>query len=288
MDDDRARVRASDAVEVALDGVVCDALATFARLPGATRVDEPDLTWVRSGTVDGAFNNVMRIRLDPDDVDRRVPEVLERFGPESLPATWWVGPLARPADLGPRLVRLGLTVQEPEFGMTLDLAGRPGLPAVPPGAIVERVRDAAGLDRWLTVMAAAYGWRDPSRAEFMRAFYGPDLASGGERTVHFVVEMDGQPAAGSSLLVLRGEAFVTNIATAVAFRRRGLGTLATAATLALARDLGLARAMLVASVEGRALYGAMGFREHGRYDRFLAGPELLGRLGPRFHRRVPA
>ena len=73
----------------------------------------------------------------------------------------------------------------------------------------------------------------------------------------------GRPAASSSVYLVGGHAFVTNIGAAPWARGRGLGTAATVATLRHAAALDHHAAVLVASVDGRGLYRRLGFREYG-------------------------
>jgi len=267
-------------VEATIERVLHAALATFAGLPGATIADEHDHTRLATRTPHAPFNNVLGLRLDGADLERRIGWILGRFVPHSLPVTWWVTPLARPGDVGTRLLGLGFEPIPPEFGMVLDLG--PGLPPLdgPPGSSLETVRTRAALDEWLDVMGGAYAWSDRGKADLIRGLYVPWLATPDLPTPqHFIARLDGRPVACSSLYVVAGEAFVTNIGTVPAARGRGMGRLATLATLHLARQAGHPRAMLTASLDGREVYRRLGFAEYGRLDRYLAGPAAAARLG---------
>jgi ribosomal protein S18 acetylase RimI-like enzyme len=290
------------------------ALTGLARRPTGAIVEESDVIRLASGTAYASFNNVLAARFTTADPESRVTEIMAAFAPHSVPLTWWTGPLTKPADLGQRLVRMGLVAQEPEFGMILDLA-EPLPPIVlADGTTIEVVADPAAMRDWTAVMAAAYGWTEPGKAELIErantvAFDRDDPP---ER-YHFVVRLDGAPVACSTLFVGDGSgsgngsgsgsgngigegAFVTNIGTVPSARGRGFGTLATLATLETARSTGYSTAVLAASVDGRALYLRLGFREYGRLDRYVASAGLISSLvsgvvsrqGPRSQRRIPA
>ena len=210
--------------------------------------------------------------MRPDGFEERAAAVISTFAPDALPVTWWVGPSSRPLDVRERLRGLGLREEEVEFGMILDLARPLPVAETPPEATIETVGDAASLEAWQDVMAAAYDWPpEGGKRRLYRALFGRDLATGTATRRHFLVRSDGRPAAASSLYIAAGHAFVTNIGTAPWARGRGLGTLATVATLQHARQLGFRAAVLTASVDGRGLYLRLGFREYGLLERFTAG-----------------
>lgn len=280
-------------IDAHVAGALWAALGSFGRLPRAVVTRRPEATLIASGAPYATFNNVIATHL-PDDAttDARIREVLVSFAPDSLPVTWWVGPTTTPRDLGIRLQRLGLTREEPEFGMALDLSALPAVAAEQARArfggagsardvSIETVEDLDGLGDWLSVMGSAYGWPDEPKASLFRAMHVRDLEqTGDEREIqHFVVRADGRAQAASSLFMAEGHAFVTNVGTVPEARGRGLGTAATMATLDLARRLGREVATLTASVLGRGVYERLGFREGGVLDRWIAGPHVLAGLG---------
>ena len=82
-------------------------------------------------------------------------------------------------------------------------------------------------------MAAAFEWpADGGKRRIYEQLFGRDLAPGSAATRrHFLVRDGGRPAASSSVYLVGGHAFVTNIGAAPWARGRGLGTAATVATL---------------------------------------------------------
>ncbi len=282
------------------------ALTSLARRPTGTIIEESDVIRLASGTPYASFNNIVAVRFKTADPEARAAEVMAAFQPRSVPLTWWTGPLTKPADLGQRLLGMGLVELEPEFGMILDLADPLPPIELAAGTTIEVVADRAAMAEWTGVMSAAYGWQEPGKAELIERANAVsfDRDDPPER-IHFLVRQDGEPVACSTLMVGdgsgsgsgsgsgRGEgAFVTNIGTAPAARGRGFGTLATLATLETARSTGYSRAILVASVDGRAMYLRLGFTEYGRLDRYVASADLvaglLSRQAPRLQRRIPA
>ena len=149
---------------------------------------------------------------------------------------------------------------------------------------LEPVEDELALAALQDVQAAAYDWGPDWQAKhsIYRWLYGRELRDPASSWHHFLLRLDGVPAAGSTLRVVAGQGFVTNIGTAPFARGRGLGTAATVATLHLARRLGLPSAVLTASVDGRSVYQRLGFREHGILDRYVADAGTLETLRNRW------
>ena len=256
-----------------IEDVLAEALLFYGRLPGASHRADEDLLAIRSGRPYGSMNHVFRLRLRPDGLEDRVASAISTFAPDSLPVTWWVGPTSEPADVADRLRILGLQEEEDEFGMILDLsAGPPPDALLPPGATLEPVTDRDQFDGWMEVMAAAFEWpADGGKRRVYEALFAGDGSPAAAATRrHFLVRDGGRPAASSSVYLVGGHAFVTNIGAAPWARGRGLGTAATVATLRHAAALDHHAAVLVASVDGRGLYRRLGFREYGILRRFTA------------------
>lgn len=245
----------------------------IARLPGATVGREADLTWLASGRPFSSLNHVQQIALagSDEEIEERIEAAIERLASAgSVPATWWVGPATRPVDLGRRLLGRGFVEAEPEFGMAIDIDGAREREALGPGVSVEQVARQADLDDWLSVMAGAYRWSGGGAASVWAELYGAAVDEVDPPWRHFLVREDGRPVACSSIFYAGGLAFVTNIGTVPEARGRGLGTVATRATLDAARQVGHRRASLAASLMGRGLYARLGFVEECRLDRFVS------------------
>lgn len=256
------------------EAALASALAVIGRLPGAELGTDADATWVASGRPFESFNHVVAIDMTGSDaaVERRVDELDAGLRQRrSVPATWWIGPSTRPADLGRRLTARGFVEADEEYGMAIDLADVPA----PDGDVAEVV-DAGGLNEFLTIMAGAYAWAGDARGAAWGELYGLPLAPSERPWTHVVVRRGGRPAACASLFTSGGHAFVTNVGTLPAERGAGLGTTATLAVLRVAARLGHRRATLTASRMGRGVYARIGFREDGVLERRIsAGPSDL-------------
>lgn len=240
------------------------------RLPGMTVEDLDGLVVVDSGLASDTFNKVLGARLKPDDADARIADAVAEVRRRGRPFTWWVGPCSRPLDLEQRLRRQGLTEDERELGMTLDLDEMPAEVPLPSGTTLVRVADAAQLADFAGVLA---NLRDPPdeaiRGFFERAAEVVLEASCPMR--FFVAYVEGTPAAVSELFLGGGVAGVHMVATANAFRRRGLGMALTLRALDEGRRHGLDVGALQASAEGQPVYEKLGFKPCGRFAEYALG-----------------
>ena len=96
---------------------------------------------------------------------------------------------------------------------------------------------------------------------------------------HLLAILDGTPVGCAAVLVGDGRggrppaAWVEDVVTTAAVRRRGVGACVTRACLDLARSRGLDRAALTASPDGHRIYRRLGFRERCRVVRYRYPPD---------------
>jgi ribosomal protein S18 acetylase RimI-like enzyme len=234
------------------------------RLPGM-RVDEPEgLMVVDSGLPDDTFNKIVASRLLGADVDRRIDKALAHFRRADRPFSWWVGPCSRPLDLEGRLERRGLRPAEREVGMILDLEDMPEALVVATDASIRRVSTPGELRDFGGLLA---GLSDPPNRNVIELFErASDVLHEEDCPMRlFVAYIDGRPAAVSELFLGGGLAGIHMVATASAFRRRGLGMSVTWAALDEGRRCGMTVGSLQAVEQAQRVYERLGFRPCGRF-----------------------
>ena len=217
-----------------------------------------DLAWVITGVWDNTYNGVAWTQLAGAGADQVIDEVLARFRERKLPHQWFVDADSRPTDLGQRLEARGCTRTADWVGMAADLQALPETPPPPPGLVVERVVDEAGLALW----GAFYRYLEGQRDEPRERLYLSLGLDGNQRLRHYLVSLQGQPAGGLSLFLGEEAAGLYNVEVAPHMQRRGVGTAMTRAVLKEARALGYRVGVLLPSPEGRAMYQRLGFVLH--------------------------
>ena len=233
-------------------------------LPDMTAERRDGLVIVDSGLGSDTFNKVLGTRLPEDGADARIEEALAYIRGTGRRFTWWVGPCSRPVDLEARLRRHGLQAEEYELGMTIDLETAPTQVDLPDGATIERVATEAQLADFAGLLA---GLSEPPEHDVVRFFErASSLLLQPDCPMRlYVAYLEGEPAAVSELFLGGGVAGVHMVATAEAFRRRGLGMALTWAALDEGRRHGLDTGVLQASAQGQPLYERLGFEPCGRF-----------------------
>ena len=228
-------------------------------LPDAELHDEGDATWLATSVPFFPFNQVLCASL-AEDTDAAIGALLARFRARRLPFCWNLGPSARPAGLAARLEARRPTRSSSMPGMTLDISAALPSPAPPDGLRIERVRDAAALERWAFAYTHGFGLAPG----FVDALAGAYLRIGFDDAApfrHYVGLLDGEPVACSTMFLDGAVAGLWHIATLPEARRRSIGAALTIAPLGDARDAGYDTAILYASEMGEPLYRRLGFRE---------------------------
>jgi len=104
------------------------------------------------------------------------------------------------------------------------------------------------------------------------------LAPSGRR--YFVVRMDGDVAGTGALHLAGGVAYVDDIVTFAAYRRRGVASAIIRRLIAEAGEVGAEATFLLADQPGpMKLYRSLGFEETGRVHGLLGGIDLLAPPG---------
>jgi ribosomal protein S18 acetylase RimI-like enzyme len=232
------------------------------RYPEGTREDETSVQCLTG--LPHPFGNIVIVRK-PDS--RRFGELLgeleswaaEAKVPVSVLLFPWAEREARTAQATSRKWIQILSM--PSMWMKMDEV----TPWEPPadGVEVRAVKSPEDLDHVCRVLEEGYPVPANVADYFMRgiddAGQWPDSP-----LVNFLVTVDGEPAACSTVCVQDGVAGIYCVATIERFRRRGLGNLVTRAALEYAQSLGAAHALLHATEQGESVYRRIGFVEDCR------------------------
>jgi GNAT superfamily N-acetyltransferase len=206
------------------------------------------------------FNSVAGARFDPAGADARIAQIVAEYRRRDVPAQWWVGPSASPADLGPRLTAHGFSHEGDLPGMAADLAAMDFDRPLPDGLEIAEVRNASVLiDEWTPVFGADTDW-SPS---VLRTYIESLTAPGFDTSLpfrHFVGRLEGEPVATSSVLCARGVVGLFGEGTVPSARRRGIGAAMALAALRWGAERGYRVGVTVATDMGRSVYAKIGFR----------------------------
>lgn len=151
------------------------------------------------------------------------------------------------------------------------LAGAPQPVRAAEFALVERARTREDLDDVVRVMIDAFGTSPIAARRLVRPAHADDPA-----LLHYLVRVGRTPVSCATIAVhTNGIASVWNVATRLAFRRRGYAGAVMLAALADLRARGITTTVLLASREGVPLYERLGYVTLATTHYMGIGPALM-------------
>jgi hypothetical protein len=244
-------------IEETLLELICD----FRRLPATEYRVDSAFRSVITGGQHPFFNHVFLTARSADGVDAGIEAALTPLRSRNLPAFWWTGFSFQTADLGTRLEAHGLSHLGDWTGMAVDLLALNDDVQAPRGLRIETVGDEQALAQWARTLCKGAEIPSPAADTFV-AFY-TDVGCGPQLPWRFYTGwLDGEPVAASAIQWTAGVAHVTQVATVIPARRRGIGAMLTLAGLRERRERGYRIGILQASPMGVSVYRRLGFREY--------------------------
>jgi len=252
----------------AIEANLLESLADLGRSPRVEFHQESDVVWFVTGMPYPSFNRILHARFESGDIDARIESALSPFKLQNLPMLWHTGPTTRPPELGEHLIAHGLRCASDEPGMAVDLQVLDDEGAVPPGLMIEPVRDLDGLRAWSEIFAAAFGRPEGT----VKATFAVEADLGvGEHPWRrlYLGLLAGKPVATSRLFLGAGVAGIYGVGSMPQVRRRGIGQAMTVMPLLEARAMGYRLGVLHVSPMGVGVYRRLGFREYCRLCRYV-------------------
>ena len=209
--------------------------------PESVVIDRPD--WVQLRTPshpEPNLNCVVLARLDPDQADARIAEVVQVYREQGLPLRWVVGPSSTPGDLSARLVRAGVPVSAAALGMHMPVPDE--VPALPEGLELRRVGHD-DIVRYAEVTMRAWQ-RGPDFRRTIEASTRRIVASAQPRHHLWLVERGGEAIGSSVLCLLPGVGYFQGAAIVPEQRSKGIYPALIHHRLAVLRELGVEHALV--------------------------------------------
>jgi GNAT superfamily N-acetyltransferase len=228
----------------------------FARVPGATVHDDPDLLWYTTPGSNSWLNGASRCDLGRD-ANERIGQVVAAADEIAMSLMWHQTPSSWPADLGMRLAQQGFE-PTPEPGMAMRLDRPPD--DAPRELIITEITSPAGVFEWAQAFDMAFGgdprgdlhpWLKP-----FAALYLADQSAGRLLIGH----VDGVAVATSLAFFAEGSVGLYGVGTVPARRGHGYGAALSAAGVEWGRRRGAKVAVLASTAEGFSVYQRLGFR----------------------------
>lgn len=212
------------------------------------------------------FNGVVSPQFSRDTADHFIEWFIAQARSRGLPMLWQLGPSSRPHDLADRIYDHGFQPAGEIPGMALDLSLLSDEPP-PQGVSIERITDLKALRAAAVVTCEAYEIPDPPVDMMTRM-----LAAGGTSDlaplVNYAARIEGEVVGTAAVVYAAGVAGIYNVATAEAYRGRGIGRAITLAPLLNARQRGYRIGILQSSDMGYSVYRRLRFEHYCDFKLF--------------------
>lgn len=251
-----------------MDKVVCSLVATmnaqlplmYAYMPGIQVTEETDWLGMHS-SLDVFYNAVYEARFSPDNVEKRVNEVVSFYSSRSkLPMAWFVTPACEPINLSKVLESKGFKLAFRTPGMFLDLEKFEDTKKNDSPHKIAQVSNVEQLSQWIIPGKEGFGLSD----SVINAYFELFKSKGFESQLPWkllVGIVDEKPITCVRLFIANGVAGIFHVATIPSARGHGYGTEITIAALETAKELGCKLAVLASSPAGHNVYYRLGFRD---------------------------
>lgn len=258
----------SDELLAVLESNMVAFWSAYGRANGSTLHSTSNVVWFYTGIQVPLFNGVLSARLKPDDVKATFDSLQAKITERGAPALWWIGPQAKPDNLGSLLEQLGLQPAGEVPGMAIDLAGMDDKPSTLANFTIQKVNNAEMQSLWARIAGVGSGFPDVVSEAMAQA--ESTLTDPQYKDQHrYIGFLNGAPVATSALVLDSGVAGIYAVATIPEARRKGIGRLMTVVPLLEARQKGYRVGILQASSMGYPVYRSMGFRDVCKYRLYL-------------------
>jgi ribosomal protein S18 acetylase RimI-like enzyme len=231
----------------------------YARTSFSRLHDDEDCLWYESDIGFLVFGGVIRPRFTPDDVDRRINEIVAALGGQ--PHHWLVTPACQPSDLAKHVLHAGGETIGMLFGMAMELSQLAPAPALPTGVEIRPANDDASVRVYTQLYAQLF---DSPRDDWIAQLADAEVEifhSAHDPFHRYLAYEHGRAIAAGATCQDDGWASLETLSTLPECRGRGIG--AALATHALQKecDQGAALAAVWSSDGAQHLYRRMGFRD---------------------------
>lgn len=228
----------------------------FARIPGATVHDDPNLLWYEVPGSNSWLNGASRCDLG-DDADGAIARAVAAWQDLRVAAMWHQTPSSRPARLSELLALHGFKPR-PAPGMAMVLDRR--FEVHPPELVIDIARDRDELLAWTDTFDLAFGTQPRGVKHPWLTAFEALYTDGASPGALLIGRVDGIGVATALAFAGGGAVGLYGIGTVPDRRGRGYGGALTLAAMEWGRARGERLAVLEATPAGFPVYERLGFR----------------------------
>jgi len=251
-------------------------LLEMGRTGGGEERNHDGVQWIVGGSPLDYHNAVVRASLTDERCDQEIMAFQAALAGKGVAGSWHLGPSMCPAGLAEQLLAQGFCYAGDDVGMGLDLRLSLLEVTTPRHFHVVPVRTEYQLEDYASVLAQGFGEgeREALWVKEIFSLIGLDEECAWQHLVGYVEKV---AVATATLFMPAETAGLYFIATAPAWRRRGLGRAITAAALEAAREREAEYAVLCASTLGYPVYRRVGFFDLANIGIYTWGPPVPAR-----------
>lgn len=244
-----------------------DFFIEMAKLKGCELSIGNSYNWVR-GEEGNWPSGIFDIKLQVDSSNNTIKDIVMRMKAGLLPNTIMTGPSTMPKYYDTYFYEYGLKRKYEATGMAIDVLNLNIEYLSDINDIkVSVLEDEEFLFNWCKIVSVELFSRSEIKA--IEGFYDLiKLTFSDDNFKCFVAKNKGEILATSFLYLNKDIAGIYFVATAKAYRNRGIGKLITMAPLIFAKERGYRLAILQASPLGEIIYKKIGFKEYCKLGRY--------------------
>jgi hypothetical protein len=156
-------------LQAAMDRNMAAYWAPYGRGADCERHEEGGTVWLYTGVATPLFNGVFNPSLDAAGVHAVVKALAERIARRGATAFWWIGPGAKPGDIGALLEQQGVKAVGSVPGMVAQLATIDDREASIEGFEIRKVEGTEMRALWGRIAAIGTGFSEQAVAQMERS-----------------------------------------------------------------------------------------------------------------------
>jgi GNAT superfamily N-acetyltransferase len=232
--------------------------SNFGRGPSCVLHDEGDVLWFETPIPVIPYNTVLKFQVQ-QDVDRRIDEIVNRYGERKMPLLWIVHPSSLPLNLPERLQRRGLQEIEIAPCMARSLENLPKPPPLPADVTIRESVEDDDLTELYGLTAWRWGVPEEYRAQLEEMIKKFEIGERPSNARFWMARKDGIPIAKIGLYNGSSSAGIYGVATKPEARGLGIASILMVTALQAAKATGYKLAVLDSSPLAEKLYQRLGF-----------------------------
>ena len=231
-----------------------DAIIDFYKTIATETLEFPGLFVCMTAISDAPFLNVVIDTRTNEKYDPEIMATIKNFYNRfNMSWVWFVSPIAKVNHLEQQ----GFRLIEQAPGMYFDLTQ--SLPEIKINQLEIKEADATDdLSDW--TLPLQEGFPSDDNCEAYRKLNADLLHKGVTKLKHFVAYIQQEAVSCATLFVSGDSVMIHNLATKIAFQKRGIGKAVSNHLMAVAKNLGVKHCFLDSSDEGFKLYKSLEFK----------------------------